>query len=811
MSAAPTIRRVARMDDFATLPDGLLTRTAGSLGQLPTDTFALATDLAVQTTRIDNLNNETETNFATLLQVIANGDQSNIDSINQEITDRTNADTALAGSKVDSNAIYATAATVAQTSTIQGEANPRWRRYADGKQEWGPGTGVIDTNLYRSAVSTLRTDNSFNVGAALTVATSVNLSGSGSYNARNQAGTGTSSFLTRTVADTVDRFSIDASGKHTWGDGTLTPDTDLFRAAANNLKTTSNFSALALTATGGNINLGQNGTSIVHFANAALGGTVIQSKVVGDTTTRFSISSDGKHNWGDGTLATDTDLFRISASRLGTTSVVRSTRTLSTSSSFEAQVAGDVNPRLQINADGKHQWGDGTLAQDTFLYRGGAGLLQHDGELRARTTGTAFATIRPTDTREPYNISPNGTHSWGDGTAVTDCALARVGVGILQVTNTRLRESASTASSVFLDAFVSGDSQPRYIANVDGTIAWGPGGTTATDTTLSRTAAGTLTLSGAGGLVLSAGNLTLGGATGTVISRQNTANANVNFVSRLSTDTVDKFSVSTDGTLSWGPGNAVQDTTLRRNAATSLLCASRFIIQRPATTDQALYVNLTSVDPNPRLLVNASGSLNWGDGTLAVDTVLQRQSAGVLELQNRLRVLNSVVSTAFSTVVSGDTSSRFAIDHAGTMVWGPGSAVTDTTFARTAVNMMDFGSTTQKVRLNIHESVAGDIALAVQIGAETAYRWRVLGDGKTQWSDGTTFDVTLYRSAADVLKTDDLFDATALALATKTKAGAPTDADWGAAPPIGTMVVDTTNNRLYVRTAAATWKSTLLA
>ncbi len=39
-----------------------------------------------------------------------------------------------------------------------------------------------------------------------------------------------------------------------------------------------------------------------------------------------------------------------------------------------------------------------------------------------------------------------------------------------------------------------------------------------------------------------------------------------------------------------------------------------------------------------------------------------------------------------------------------------------------------------------------------------------------------------------------------------TKAGIPSDADYAVAPRIGTMVLDTTNNRIYFRTAAATWK-----
>lgn len=50
-------------------------------------------------------------------------------------------------------------------------------------------------------------------------------------------------------------------------------------------------------------------------------------------------------------------------------------------------------------------------------------------------------------------------------------------------------------------------------------------------------------------------------------------------------------------------------------------------------------------------------------------------------------------------------------------------------------------------------------------------------------------------------------DFTVGGVATRTKAGVPSDADWPAgAPPVGAILLDTTNNRAYFRTAAATWK-----
>lgn len=87
-------------------------------------------------------------------------------------------------------------------------------------------------------------------------------------------------------------------------------------------------------------------------------------------------------------------------------------------------------------------------------------------------------------------------------------------------------------------------------------------------------------------------------------------------------------------------------------------------------------------------------------------------------------------------------------------------------------------------------------------------------DVKLAWTDsagdGPTTDTNLYRSAANVLKTDDTLHA-ALGVATFTKAGTPSDADWAVAPPVGTLVVDTSASKLWARTAAATWKGVAIA
>lgn len=51
------------------------------------------------------------------------------------------------------------------------DSNPRWVIDGSGKQSWGSGAAPVDTNLYRSAANTLKTDDAFVIGSTLDVTT----------------------------------------------------------------------------------------------------------------------------------------------------------------------------------------------------------------------------------------------------------------------------------------------------------------------------------------------------------------------------------------------------------------------------------------------------------------------------------------------------------------------------------------------------------------------------------------------------------------------------------------------------------------
>ena len=95
-------------------------------------------------------------------------------------------------------------------------------------------------------------------------------------------------------------------------------------------------------------------------------------------------------------------------------------------------------------------------------------------------------------------------------------------------------------------------------------------------------------------------------------------------------------------------------------------------------------------------------------------------------------------------------------------------------------------------------SSAASEALRTKVSGDSNARMSVDAGGKITWGSGSTSgDVTLYRSAANTLKTDDTLEASA-GVVTLTTAGAPTSS-----LSDGAVAVDTTNDAFYFRSSSA--------
>lgn len=121
---------------------------------------------------------------------------------------------------------------------------------------------------------------------------------------------------------------------------------------------------------------------------------------------------------------------------------------------------------------------------------------------------------------------------------------------------------------------------------------------------------------------------------------------------------------------------------------------SSVLVQRALTTDNA-YRARVSGDTNSRFVVDADGEISWGPGNATMDTNLYRLQANVLQTDDQLNVLGGTLVTrpgasnsAVSTSATGDTNARLNVRADGQMQWGPGNAAADTNLYRSAANVL---------------------------------------------------------------------------------------------------------------------------
>lgn len=255
-------------------------------------------------------------------------------------------------------------------SIVQGETNPRFYFDSNGFMLWGPGGATaVDTNLYRAAAANLKTDGRLDVaGDIYAQANLANYVGLGSIGPGGQPALrfGADTNLYRAAADTLRTDDNFVAGQNLTGGGYLwqqvdgvpgriafgsAADTYLYRFAANFLATAGNFMANGQAA--GQISLqAPSGLPTVFFGNAQ-----------------------------------DTNLYRSAANALATDGGFRAHDlsawpTGAGGIAFLSYLGGENQDRFRVYGDGKLSWGSGT-AQDTTLYRAGAGDLRTDGFIRA--------------------------------------------------------------------------------------------------------------------------------------------------------------------------------------------------------------------------------------------------------------------------------------------------------------------------------------------------------------------------------------------------------------------------------------------
>lgn len=537
--------------------------------------------------------------------------------------------------------VESTTGTAAISMKVGGDSQERLIAYANGKLAWGSGSATQDTNLYRNGAGILKTDGSIQMDAGQTIDVG-GATGTASFTTKRASSTD-SAFSARVTGDSVSRYVVDASGSITWGPGSGAVDTNLYRSAANVLKTDD-----ALIVTGA-------------FSVGSGPVEIDPSSPVTAEVLRY-----------DGSKFVSEGLVESDISGLSTDLAAKQARsTLTTKGDLYIATASATTTRLGVGADG------------TVLY---ADSGQTEGaRWKALAESDITGLVSDLAGKQPLaTLTTKGDIyvATGAGTVV------RLGVG---------------SDSHVLTADSAQTSGVKWAAS-----SGGGGGTTLsalTDVSISGIAdRNVFQYEGASSLWKNRKSI--------LLEQALSSDAAIN--SRVASDTQERFIMGADGKFNWGSGSAAQDVNLYRSAANILMTDDEFWVNSASSSTKSFVAQVTG-DSVQRFDVLATGKIEWGSGSGAVDTNLYRNGTNILKTDGSLQM------------VDGQT--------------------------------IDVGGSSSASSFTTKRASSTDLALSAFVSGDTVNRFNIDAAGKHSWGAGgsSAVDVNLYRSAANVLKTDDAF------------------------------------------------------
>lgn len=442
--------------------------------------------------------------------------------------------------KVDKDSVVVAASRIVASKLLAGDAQPSFSILGSGRMDWGAGgPNAPDTNLFRSAVNTLRTDGQLRAGSVLVANDStanqaaLGAVGGGVIGPGIVFGSSNDATLYRSAPGILKTDGrLDVGTRLTVGIDNVSKlwfgsndDTNLYRSAAGNIKTDGAFH------TGGNILIDGPGELFLDPSNAGkkiYWGSAFDTNLYRSAANTLKtdgyfaaganvIANLGGANQvfiGGGSFATiafgnaaDTNLYRSAAGDLKTDGVFTVGGSIVKGSNLD--IRGDVDvyvssqtatgaicfrnltqsSALYVDPNGKLLFGYG---KDTNLYRGGTKTLITDG---------VFRTINVNTTDMSLVSQIGGSYYWtleagGKMTWLGDCSLYRWGAKSLATDSGIIACWGTSPGAGAVGAYASGDGWPRVGMYNNGYIHFGPG-TGGTDTNLYRGGVGILETDGA--------------------------------------------------------------------------------------------------------------------------------------------------------------------------------------------------------------------------------------------------------------------------------------------------------------------------
>lgn len=251
-------------------------------------------------------------------------------------------------------------------------------------------------------------------------------------------------------------------------------------------------------------------------------------------------------------------------------------------------------------------------------------------------------------------VATNGDYTADQVTNAADKASASTQAFTGAITTTQLTATsnsgvvsqAASGSHAFRNFLLAGDTNPSFEITGAGVLEWGPGGASALDTSLSR---GGTNLLVTGGDHFSTGPLNnarsttgiyLEATTGRVLATAASDPTTSMFATAFVGDAQWRWTIDSNGAMTWGTGAGIGDTGLSRSAAVppssgqvglftqqsfySTNTTGGFVYAAPSNNSAFLSFLLAS-DANPAFKIFTQGAFEWGPGgASAMDLELAR-------------------------------------------------------------------------------------------------------------------------------------------------------------------------------------------
>lgn len=571
--------------------------------------------------------------------------------------------TGLQGYRVEAD----TAARIAISAFVTGDAFTRFSVIADGTLRFGDGTAVGDTTLGRVAAGTLALAG----GTGFAELRFYEPSGSGTnYTAFRSAAQGASITYILPTADGSGVLTSNGSGTLSWAAASSGTVTSASVVSANgfggSVATATTTPAITITTSVTGL-LEGDGTGVTGVGSSGTGNVV---RVTSATLVTPVLGVATGTALGLGKTVSSSNVLDLltDGTRTGGMRVEGDTSGREVMSSY---VTLDANKRFTITTGGTLSWGDGSATTDTSLSRSAAGVLTTPGTFNAATAVTLGTASAQTGELSFLNATNANTLKIKAGVTSASYVLT-------------LPTAVGAAGTVLTDA--AGNGVLSWAAA--GGLAWGGSISGTTDGGLS------LTLSdssddGAAGLKITAGSTQANNPVLLNLQVGTSANVMGAMIQGTFSNTVGAVGTGESGLTIWG------NTSNQNTRAISIGNGTSF-------TERFSVSTAGNINTTGSLIVTGSSILGTNGNLVVTNIVTQKPSGDV----NAIQIQGQGIETASYLVIAKSTDDSLLADFRGRVI--DASSVVTSSASLTARTISPYDLTVNRTSTRTSGTTADD-------------------------------------------------------------------------------------------------------